>query len=106
MNGGRNGQEGTDPGELADRQRELRERLNDMQNGKMPGDGSAKGEEGRERLGEAERAMREAYGVTGAPLWTRRWRRFFMATAGLFGHADGTVWGVGHYRLKPSGSAK
>ena len=31
-----------------------------MQNGKMPGDGSAKGEEGRERLGEAERAMREA----------------------------------------------
>ena len=53
-----------------------------------------------------ERAMREAYGVTGAPLWTRRWRRFFMATAGLFGHADGTVWGVGHYRLKPSGSAK
>ena len=60
MQRGRNGQEGTDPGELADRQRELRERLNDMQNGKMPGDGSAKGEEGRERLGEAERAMREA----------------------------------------------
>ncbi|NPD14248.1 DUF4175 domain-containing protein [Xinfangfangia sp. D13-10-4-6] len=61
MQRGRNGQGGgTDPGELADRQRELRDRLNEMQNGKMPGDGSEKGEEGRERLGEAEQAMREA----------------------------------------------
>lgn len=50
------------------------------------------------------RAMREAYGAALEPLWTRRWRRFFMATAGLFGHADGTVWGVGHYRLKPAGA--
>ena len=54
---------------------------------------------------EVRRAMREAYGDA-APLWTRRWRRFFMATAGLFGHADGTVWGVGHYRLKPVGEAR
>jgi cyclopropane-fatty-acyl-phospholipid synthase len=30
----------------------------------------------------------------------RRWRRFFMATAGLFGDSDGQVWGVSHYRLK------
>lgn len=60
MQRGRNGQPGTDPGELADRQRELRDKLNEMQNGKLPGDGSEKGEEGRERLGEAERAMREA----------------------------------------------
>jgi cyclopropane-fatty-acyl-phospholipid synthase len=34
-----------------------------------------------------------------APLWLRRWRLFFLATEGLFGHADGTVWGVSHYRL-------
>lgn len=53
-----------------------------------------------------EKAMREAYGARNVALWTRRWRRFFMATAGLFGHAGGTVWGVGHYRLKPAGEAR
>lgn len=36
-----------------------------------------------------------------ADLWRRRWRLFFLATAGLFGHADGKEWGVSHYRLKP-----
>jgi len=36
-----------------------------------------------------------------AALWRRRWRLFFLATAGLFGHAGGAEWGVGHYRLKP-----
>ena len=35
-------------------------------------------------------------------LWRRRWRLFFLATKGLFGHADGSVWGVSHYRLKPT----
>ena len=35
-------------------------------------------------------------------LWRRRWRLFFLATAGLFGHEGGDVWGVGHYLLKPS----
>jgi cyclopropane-fatty-acyl-phospholipid synthase len=35
-------------------------------------------------------------------LWMRRWRWFFLATAGLFGHADGTEWGVSHYRLEPA----
>jgi cyclopropane-fatty-acyl-phospholipid synthase len=30
----------------------------------------------------------------------RRWRWFFLATAGLFGHAAGTEWGVSHYLLK------
>jgi len=36
-----------------------------------------------------------------AGLWRRRWRWFLMATRGLFGHAGGEVWGVGHYRLAP-----
>ncbi|WP_369060746.1 cyclopropane-fatty-acyl-phospholipid synthase family protein [Caulobacter sp. 73W] len=43
--------------------------------------------------------MRQVYGPD-AKLWTRRWRRFFMATAGLFGDSGGNVWGVSHYRLK------
>ena len=30
----------------------------------------------------------------------RRWRWFFLATAGLFGYAGGSEWGVSHYRLK------
>jgi cyclopropane-fatty-acyl-phospholipid synthase len=38
-----------------------------------------------------------------ARLWSRRWRLFFLATAGLFGHAGGTEWGVSHYRLAPAG---
>ncbi|VDC23275.1 DUF4175 domain-containing protein [Pseudogemmobacter humi] len=59
MQRGRNG-EGGDPGALADRQRELRERLRDLQDGQLPGDGSEKGESGRDRLDSAERAMREA----------------------------------------------
>lgn len=37
-----------------------------------------------------------------APLWERRWRLFFLATAGLFGYRGGVPWGVSHYRLKPS----
>jgi cyclopropane-fatty-acyl-phospholipid synthase len=36
-----------------------------------------------------------------AALWKRRWRLFFLATAGLFGHAGGEEWGVSHYRLRP-----
>lgn len=36
-----------------------------------------------------------------ATLWHRRWRLFFLATAGLFGHRGGTEWGVSHYRLRP-----
>ena len=45
------------------------------------------------------RIFREVYGADAA-LWARRWRLFFLATAGLFGHAGGTEWGVSHYRLK------
>ena len=44
--------------------------------------------------------LREVYGDA-APLWRRRWRLFFLATAGLFGHRGGEEWGVSHYRLKP-----
>ena len=35
-------------------------------------------------------------------IWERRWRLFFLATAGLFGHSGGEEWGVTHYRLKPT----
>ena len=45
-------------------------------------------------------ALKPVYGRD-AKLWFRRWRLFFLATAGLFGHRDGTVWGVSHYRLRP-----
>ena len=44
--------------------------------------------------------LKATYG-TDAALWRRRWRLFFLATAGLFGHADGNEWAVSHYRLKP-----
>ena len=36
-----------------------------------------------------------------ASLWRRRWRLFFLATSGLFGHESGEAWGVGHYLLRP-----
>ena len=45
--------------------------------------------------------LAEVYGRD-AGLWLRRWRLFFLATEGLFGHSDGNVWGVSHYRLKPA----
>jgi cyclopropane-fatty-acyl-phospholipid synthase len=46
-----------------------------------------------------ESVLREVYGSDTA-LWMRRWRWFFLATAGLFGYAEGSEWGVSHYRLK------
>jgi len=42
----------------------------------------------------------EVYGDRAA-VWRRRWRLFFLATAGLFGHRGGRDWGVSHYRLRP-----
>jgi uncharacterized protein (TIGR02302 family) len=47
-------------GTLSDRQRELRERLNQLQQGQLPGDGTEQGEEGRRNLDRAGRAMEEA----------------------------------------------
>lgn len=47
--------------------------------------------------------FRQVYGKD-APLWQRRWRLFFLATAGMFGHDNGDVWGVGHYLLTPTRS--
>jgi cyclopropane-fatty-acyl-phospholipid synthase len=49
--------------------------------------------------GEIESLLRAVYGNDTA-LWMRRWRWFFLATAGLFGYADGSEWGVSHYRMK------
>ena len=47
-------------GSLTDRQRGLRERLDDLQRGDLPGDGTEQGEEGRRNLDRAGRAMEEA----------------------------------------------
>jgi cyclopropane-fatty-acyl-phospholipid synthase len=44
--------------------------------------------------------LKRVYGKD-AKLWQRRWRLFFLATMGLFGHAGGEEWGVSHYRLAP-----
>jgi cyclopropane-fatty-acyl-phospholipid synthase len=49
---------------------------------------------------EIDRILREVYGPKAA-LWKRRWRLFYLATEGLFGHANGEEWGVKHYRLRP-----
>jgi cyclopropane-fatty-acyl-phospholipid synthase len=50
----------------------------------------------RERI---EATLRKIHGAETA-LWMRRWRWFFLATSGLFGYADGSEWGVSHYRMK------
>jgi cyclopropane-fatty-acyl-phospholipid synthase len=44
--------------------------------------------------------LEATYGAE-ADIWRRRWRRFFLATAGLFGYAGGAEWGVSHYLLAP-----
>ncbi len=49
---------------------------------------------------EVDRILQGVYGADAA-LWRRRWRLFFLATAGLFGHDSGEPWGVSHYRLRP-----
>jgi cyclopropane-fatty-acyl-phospholipid synthase len=48
---------------------------------------------------EIETVLLPVYGSE-THVWMRRWRWFFLATAGLFGYADGSEWGVSHYRMK------
>ncbi|MCA9091504.1 MAG: class I SAM-dependent methyltransferase, partial [Planctomycetaceae bacterium] len=48
---------------------------------------------------EIDQILTEVYG-TEARLWKRRWRLFFLATMGLFGHAGGAEWGISHYRMR------
>ena len=57
----------------------------------------ARFDENSERI---DRILDEVYG-TDAALWRRRWRLFYLATAGLFGHSSGVEWGVSHYLLRP-----
>jgi uncharacterized protein (TIGR02302 family) len=55
-----NGQGGGDDRSLTDRQRELRERLDQLQRGDLPGDGTKQAEDGRQNLDRAGRAMKDA----------------------------------------------
>ncbi len=41
----------------------------------------------------------DLYGPSEALRWFQRWRIFFMACEVLFGYANGTEWGVSHYRF-------
>ena len=45
---------------------------------------------------EIESLLRGVHGEA-TDLWIRRWRWFFLATAGLFGYADGSEWGAVSY---------
>jgi uncharacterized protein (TIGR02302 family) len=54
------GSGGQQQGSLTDRQRDLRERLDQLQQGELPGDGTEPGEEGRRNLDQAGRSMEEA----------------------------------------------
>jgi cyclopropane-fatty-acyl-phospholipid synthase len=56
-----------------------------------------------ENAGAIRAIFERTYGKD-AQLWQKRWRLFFLATAGLFGHANGEEWGIAHYLLKPSGN--
>jgi cyclopropane-fatty-acyl-phospholipid synthase len=51
---------------------------------------------------EIEAILRGVHG-NDTPLSMRRWRWSFLATAGLFGYAEGSEWGVSHYRMKAAG---
>ena len=46
------------------------------------------------------KALEPVYGDD-VRVWWRRWRLFFLATAGLFGHRAGEEWGVSHHLLRP-----
>jgi len=48
---------------------------------------------------EVREVLVAAYGQADAALWAQRWRMFWMACAELFGYANGSEWGVAHYRF-------
>lgn len=48
---------------------------------------------------EIDRILSSVYGKD-ARLWKRRWRLFYLATMGLFGHDGGREWGISHYRMR------
>lgn len=48
-----------------------------------------------------EPVLRGVYGDKAA-VWARRWRLFYLATEGLFGHDHGAEWGISHYSLAPT----
>jgi cyclopropane-fatty-acyl-phospholipid synthase len=52
-------------------------------------------------IGEIEPVLRGVYGSS-TELWIRRWRLFYLATAGLFGNNGGREWGVSHWLLRPT----
>jgi cyclopropane-fatty-acyl-phospholipid synthase len=53
---------------------------------------------------EIDTILKDVYGAQAA-LWRRRWRLFFLATAGLFGDSGGAEWAVSHYLLRPARDA-
>jgi cyclopropane-fatty-acyl-phospholipid synthase len=50
--------------------------------------------------GEVRDVLAPVYGRE-TRIWERRWRFFYLATAGLFGQNAGNDWGVGHYLMRP-----
>ena len=52
-------------------------------------------------LPEINTLLTDIYGSE-ASVWRRRWRLFYLATEGLFGHDNGYEWGVSHYLLEPA----
>ena len=52
-----------------------------------------------ERIDTIRPILKSTYGKD-ARVWEKRWRLFFLATAGLFGDSQGREWAVSHYLLK------